>query len=353
MIKLSFIVPVYNVAPYLRKCVDSLLAQEYSDYEIILVDDGSTDGSGAICDDYANTHYTSNITHQACPIRVIHQDNAGLSAARNSGIKAARGTYLCFMDSDDYWEENVLGKLMAQVEKENLDVLRFDYQNVRLKNEGEYEVFQPYKHDHRLDNDYSDDVTDGVTFLNTRMSTACYAVMFIVRRALLFNDLTFDIGHLTLDKDECLFTEDIYFEDTDWTPRMLMRAKRVASTELKVYNYFWREGSITLPDNPIKKKKVLEDKIKLLYGFKEHQKQANDRNWFIWQTAGTTMSILGILSTYPSAVRKPYLRQLKSLDIFPLSTYRASKNSRIKILMANVSPSLYCSLISVLNSITR
>ena len=61
--RLSFIVPIYNVEAYLRKCVDSLLAQDISDYEIILVDDGSTDNSGAICDDYANKHQTSNITH--------------------------------------------------------------------------------------------------------------------------------------------------------------------------------------------------------------------------------------------------------------------------------------------------
>ena len=101
-IKLSFIVPVYNVEKYLRKCMDSILAQDYSNYEIILIDDGSTDDSGAICDEYTHTHHTSNITHQTCPIRVIHQDNAGLSAARNAGIKAARGTYLCFVDSDDY-----------------------------------------------------------------------------------------------------------------------------------------------------------------------------------------------------------------------------------------------------------
>ena len=136
MTKLSFIVPVYNVALYLRKCVDSLLAQDYDDYEIILVDDGSTDESGVICDEYAasslsaaGTSPFSEADHSIIPIRVIHQVNAGLSAARNTGIKAAKGEYICFVDSDDYWEPNVLGGLMAQVERDNLDVLRFDYQN--------------------------------------------------------------------------------------------------------------------------------------------------------------------------------------------------------------------------------
>ena len=124
MPRLSFIVPVYNVSPYLRKCVDSLLMQDCEDNEIILVDDGSTDDSGTICDELAAAYEN---------IRVIHQQNGGLSAARNAGLKAAEGEYICFVDSDDYWEENVLGGLMEQVEREKLDVLRFDYQNVRLK----------------------------------------------------------------------------------------------------------------------------------------------------------------------------------------------------------------------------
>ena len=130
---------------------------------------------------------------------------------------------------------------------------------------------------------------------------------------------------------------------------MLLRAKRVASTELKVYNYFWREGSITLPDNPIKKKKVLEDKISLLHGFKEQQRLAQNKQWFVWQTAGTTMSVLGILATYPSAERKPYIKQLKELDVYPLSTFRSNRNGRIKIMLANISPSLYCSLMSLIH----
>ena len=118
-VTLSIIVPIYNVAPYLHKCVDSLLAQDLplSEYEIILVDDESPDTCPQICDEYAATYKN---------VRVVHRENGGLSAARNTGIAAARGEYLCLVDSDDYWEPNVLGGLMAQVERENLDVLRFD-----------------------------------------------------------------------------------------------------------------------------------------------------------------------------------------------------------------------------------
>lgn len=169
---LSIIVPIYNVERYLRKCVDSLLAQDISNYEIILVDDGSSDGCGAICDEYAHAPY--NIRHT--PIKVIHRENGGLSAARNSGIDVAQGKYIMFVDSDDYIEPNVLGCLMKQVKRDNLDVLRYKYQNVNESGK----VFNPYKQDARLGNDYSDEVTDGVAFLNTRMNTQCYAVMLIV-----------------------------------------------------------------------------------------------------------------------------------------------------------------------------
>ena len=146
MKRLSIIVPVYGVEQYLRKCVDSLLNQDIpsSEYEIILVDDGGHDQCPQICDEYAAAHKN---------IRVVHRANGGLSAARNSGILDARGEYLCFVDSDDYWESNVLGKLMEQVEQEQLDVLRYNYRNVRVVDATnlEYEVFEPNKQAHKAD----------------------------------------------------------------------------------------------------------------------------------------------------------------------------------------------------------
>lgn len=102
--RISVIVPVYNVAPYLHKCVDSLLDQTYPDLEIILVDDGSTDGSERICDEYAGRY-----PH----ITVIHQKNAGLSVARNVGLEAASGEWIAFLDSDDWVEKNMYEVLFS------------------------------------------------------------------------------------------------------------------------------------------------------------------------------------------------------------------------------------------------
>lgn len=93
--KFSIIIPVYNVAPYIRECLDSVLAQTYTDWEAICVDDGSTDGSGVILDEYAKRDLR---------FRIIHQTNAGVGAARNSAIEVAQGEYLLYLDGDDKLE---------------------------------------------------------------------------------------------------------------------------------------------------------------------------------------------------------------------------------------------------------
>ena len=331
--KLSIIVPVYNVAPYLRKCVDSLLAQDISDYEIILVDDGSTDDSGAIADEIVkeaigNRQWAiDNETNRQSPIAnsptlsVIHQSNAGLSAARNTGIATAQGDYILFVDSDDYLQPNTLDALLAQVERDNLDVLRFRYQNVRESGE----AFAPYK-DMTNYNDYSSTPTDGLTFLNERMGTQCYAVQFLVRREIVLQEQ---------------FTLGIYFEDTDWTPRMLLRAKRVASTDLVVYNYLWREGSITLCQKDIaKQRKQLQDKMGLLARLNTWGNQVADRRWFDSMISSMIVNIVSIIASTFFRERKEYMHQIKLLDILPITTYHIAPRAQKKVKMINFSISL-------------
>lgn len=115
MVKFSIIVPVYNVDKYLNRCVDSILNQQFNSYELILVNDGSTDNSGSICDDYALSNDK---------ISVIHKDNGGLSDARNKGMATAKGEYIIFIDSDDYIEPEALEKFNHQLIKSgNPDVM--------------------------------------------------------------------------------------------------------------------------------------------------------------------------------------------------------------------------------------
>lgn len=118
MPELSVIVPIYNVQDFLRKCIDSILAQSYKNFELILVDDGSTDKSGVICDEYAR-----NNTH----IKLIHQKNAGLVAARKRGLSLATGEYVINIDGDDWIEEETFSTLMSIIKKENTDFVQFGY----------------------------------------------------------------------------------------------------------------------------------------------------------------------------------------------------------------------------------
>ena len=328
MVKLSIIVPIYGVEQYLRKCVDSLLNQDIGNYEIILVDDGGTDGCPAICDDYVRRLENGDWKLDNVQIRVIHRENGGLSAARNSGIEAAQGEYIMFVDSDDYIEPNVLGGLLAQVKRDNLDVLRYRLQYITPQ----YEVYNPYKIDPFKGNDYSEVPTDGVSFLNSRMNTQCYAWQYILKRELL---------------DGCIFTPGIYFEDTDWTPRMLVRAKRVASTETVVYNYLVREGSITNAVNKRKQKKVLDDKMRLISALqqqaKDLQKEGKEDRWFKSMVSDTVISIIGILSTQFYKERADYLNQLMRLGFYPL----VSKSNKARLI--NLSPRLAVILLHMKN----
>ena len=116
---ISVIVPVYNAEPFLAKCIDSLLAQTYPDMEILLIDDGSTDASPTVCDRYAAAD---------ARVRVIHQKNAGVGAARNAGLDAAKGAYIAFVDADDYVLPDYLETLQRDMIEQNVDIVCCNFQ---------------------------------------------------------------------------------------------------------------------------------------------------------------------------------------------------------------------------------
>lgn len=126
MKKFSIIIPIYNVDKYLKKCIESILKQTFKEYEMILVNDGSTDSSKMICDEYSTN---SNVS-------VIHKKNGGLSDARNKGIEKINGEYTLFMDSDDYIDdENFLMKLSNIIDKKNPELILYGYRKVYEENE--------------------------------------------------------------------------------------------------------------------------------------------------------------------------------------------------------------------------
>lgn len=116
---ISIIVPVYNVEKYLDRCINSLLAQTYENYEVILIDDGSTDTSGEICDSWKE---------KDCRIRVVHKKNAGLGYARNSGLELVLGEYVIFVDSDDFVEKEMLEQMLFHLKKTGADTCYCSFQ---------------------------------------------------------------------------------------------------------------------------------------------------------------------------------------------------------------------------------
>lgn len=114
----SVIIPVYNAEKYIKRCLDSVLAQSYRNFEVLLIDDGSTDNSGRICDEY---RFRDN------RIRVIHNKNCGVAATRNVGIREAQGDYIAFVDSDDYIDPDMLEIMVTRVKKFNSDIVMCNY----------------------------------------------------------------------------------------------------------------------------------------------------------------------------------------------------------------------------------
>ena len=194
----SVVIPVYNVEAYLRECVDSVLAQTMQDFEIILVDDGSTDNSGRMCDAYALQDFR---------VRVIHQENGGLSVARNTGLDAADGTYVYFLDSDDYIEPYSMEDLLNLAEKEQADVVFFDASVFFTDCEPDPNVYQYHR-----SRDYG--VRNGRQMLLELLDTDEYRtavpLMLFRREYMLAYQLRFRPG--LLHEDE-LFTFYVYHAD--------------------------------------------------------------------------------------------------------------------------------------------
>ncbi len=218
----SVIVPVHNTEIFLQQCLDSVLAQPGVALELICVDDGSTDGSGRLVDDYAARDER---------IHVIHQANAGLSAARNAGIEAATGRYLCFLDSDDYWRIDALADLVRRADTQDLDVLMFDA--VSLREEGV---------DDKLWDDYRDyyvrqsrdGVRTGVELLAAMKADREYrasACLYLVRR-----QLVTDAG--------LRFYPGIAYEDNLFSFGLMLQAERASHTQTALYARRVRPGSI-------------------------------------------------------------------------------------------------------------
>ena len=205
---ISVIVPVFNVAGYLPQCVDSILSQDYGNLEVILIDDGSTDGSGEICDRYAALDSR---------VRAIHQKNGGAAAAKNAGLRLATGEYLAFADSDDYLEPGAYGFLMKVLLENGADAVQGSFR----------EVYRNRAEEQRI----SEEILEGYDYLLRFPKDFSCALLWnkLYRRAL-FDGVFFEEGHKI---DDEYFTYQGFLQ-----PRKVVRADRV------VYNYRKRASSV-------------------------------------------------------------------------------------------------------------
>ena len=233
----SVIIPVYNVEKYIDECIKSILNQSYKNLDIILIDDGSTDNSGEICDRYKE--YDDRI-------RVIHKNNGGSASAKNVGLKNILGEYLVFVDSDDFIEVNAIKKLVEILESEDVDMVQTNFIEFKRKN----------LNVNIAKYDLKDNFSNKLRILNKDDYLIEYSQNW--KYALIFNKIY---------KKEII--KDIYFiegrciDDEFFTYRVALNCKRIMISDIVTYNYRIRSSSI-MHDNG-NRRKILKDQVDFLY----------------------------------------------------------------------------------------
>lgn len=228
---LSVIVPVYKVESFLKRCIDSIVNQTYKNLEIILVDDGSPDNCGKICDEYARLDSR---------IKVVHKDNGGLSSARNAGLDIMTGEYFAFVDSDDWLDPDMYDSLMKVAVDTNADIVT-----------GGYRFYRPWKIENQvLDGDYNGSVSvlsniDALNMLYFGSQMFCGIPIMVWTKL-----------YKTSTMGELRFCEGYINEDAEYTPRALYLANKVAKLDKSMYNYNIHLGADSTSGMPVSIQKI-------------------------------------------------------------------------------------------------
>lgn len=310
---ISIIVPIYKVEDYLRQCIESIQNQTYSNLEIILVDDGSPDNCGKICDEYAAKDPR---------IVVLHNKNGGPAAARNAGIEAATGQYISFCDGDDSLKDTMLEELLQNLLSTGSDVsvcgITRVYDTPVLRSEGlpTYDLI------------FFTQPTISQYVMQTKFHSAG-PVCRLYRRSFL-GDLRFDTSH------QC-------FEDYVFSVKLSLKAQKVCYTRRPLYNYSQREGSAMHGTYHPKHETALQVQEEVLT-LAKHSDYPD--KLLPYAQAGCVYEsllvaqMIAFTSPLPKAVAKRFSKQIrrlstrKSLRLMPLKT-------RILLLMAGYTPGLY------------
>lgn len=284
MIKYSFIVPVYNTEKYLKKCLDSLVNQTYKNFEIIVVNDGSTDKSSNIISKYQKKYKN---------IIVIDKENEGLSMARNRGVQKSSGKYIIFVDSDDY----VSNKLLEEVDKkiDDSDILRFQ---IATEDE-EYTKINEY-HEESFESMCGYDAFKYLSSYHFVEPAWCYVIR---KNYYIENKFSFKKG--------------VYHEDFGLIPYVIYKARKVKSIDFIGYYYIQRNGSI-MNNNDYKKtvKKAFDmlEQYKTMRLFAKNINRKNNLDDYFLSYISN--SVIVKARELKKDERKVYINELKKLNVF-------------------------------------
>ena len=275
----SVIVPIYNVEAYLERCVESILQQSYKAMEIILVDDGSPDNCGNICEDYAGKDKR---------IRVLHKKNGGLSDARNAGLEIAQGKYVLFVDSDDAIKEKLVETCVQTAEKNNSDMVIFDFTRV----EGHAETLTTMEIE--KSGTYTLESEPRLLF----GAPAAWNKLF--RRDLFTKTgIRFPVGK--------------YYEDLGTIPKLLLLAHKIDYIKESFYDYMIRSGSIM---TTAKFEKNYADRTEMINGILDFYQAKN-----VYQIFYKELEYWAVLNGYFSPSRDIILQNRKSPVIKKFKTF--------------------------------
>lgn len=305
MVKFSIIVPVYNVEDYIAECLMSIMNQTEKDYEVILVNDGSKDKSIDIAKKY--------------PVKIINQENKGLSEARNTGVKHAKGEYIIFLDSDDSWEKDLLKNLKKEL-SDKPEIIRFQIQETYPDNR----IIKFEEKEFKTCN--GEKAFEKIAAYHFVENAWCYCIK---KSYYLKNKFEFKKGTI--------------HEDFGLMPLVIIKASRVKSISYIGYNYRQRENSIMSDKNYEKTKKKVDDFLRhYIYLMTEINKTKIDSKYF---KSFISNSLILKITELNNKDYKKYKKILKEENVYE-NLLTDTKKRKLKKLIAKISPKLMKKIIN-------
>jgi len=260
MIKVSIIIPVYKVEPYIVRCVDSVLRQTYRHLEVILVDDCSPDRSMQLAQEYIEQSLLSKDLQFAY---LKHDCNRGLSAARNTGMDAATGEYVFFLDSDDEITVDCVELLTKPLEDNNYDLVVGNYKNI-----GKYEYYQPI--------DFTGEIVGQEKIAQSYYDRKWYPMAWNKLSSLEY-----------LRGNGLYFQEGLIHEDELWSYQLALTAKKICGVKSVTYLYIIRDNSIITANDPKKSERKINNYLKVLKGMYQFQEDKKIYRPIVWDLQRT------------------------------------------------------------------